>query len=77
MDIFEQILRENGLLHLKDDIEGLRLEILRKLGLSDLKDSPIELMKALEALLEENRKRLERTQKNIGKTILDASGRRN
>ena len=77
MDIFDQILRENGLLHLKDDIEELRLEILKKLGLSELKDSPVELMKAMEQLLEENKKRLERTQKNIGKTILDASGRRN
>jgi hypothetical protein len=77
MDYFERILREEGLYHLKDDAEKLREEILKRLGLLELKDSPCELLHAMQKLLETNRKKFKNTKKELGNKIIDVLGRRN
>lgn len=77
MDFFEKILREEGLYHLKDDTERLREEILKRLGLLDLKDSPCELLEAMQKMIEDNRKKLNSSKRSIGNRIIDALRRRN
>ncbi len=77
MDFFDIILREEGLYHLKDDLEGLRKEILKRLDLLDLKDSPDELMTAMQKLLDDQKNKLEDTKKEVGEIIMSASGRKN
>jgi hypothetical protein len=77
MDFFDIILREEGLYHLRDDMEELRTEILKRLDLLELKDSPEELMKAMQKLLDDHKSKLENTKKEVGEIVMDASGRRN
>jgi hypothetical protein len=58
-------------------MEELRTEILKRLDLLDLKDSPEELMKAMQKLLDDQKTKLENTKKEVGEIVMDASGRRN
>jgi hypothetical protein len=77
MDFFDIILREEGLYHLKDDMVELRKEILKRLDLLDLKDSPDKLMEAMQKLLDTQKNKLESTRKEVGEIIMSASGRKN
>ncbi len=77
MGFFEIILREEGLYHLKDNQEELRKEILKRLNLLDLKDSPEELLEAMQKLLDASKNKLESTRKEVGEIIMSASGRKN
>jgi hypothetical protein len=77
MDFFDIILREEGLYHLKEDLVELRKEILKRLDLLDLKDSPDELLAAMQKLLDGQKNKLEDTKKEVGEIIMSATGRKN